>query len=114
MIMKFLNYIWDAVKSVASKFWKQVIAVLKFLGLIDGEGSLSRTNLLIYIFTFKFAFVPMADASIHEIALALAAMGVYMGKKVVGAYENKNTTQEVSIVESAEDLYENMKKDEEQ
>jgi len=80
--------------------------------MIDAEGSLSRTNLLIYIFTIKFAFVPMAEASINDLALALAAMGVYMGKKVVSAYENKRKEKESgksNIVDtSAEELYNNL------
>jgi len=34
----------------------------------------------------KFAFVSMETASINDLALAIGALGVYMGKKVVNAY----------------------------
>lgn len=73
-------------KSLLLKIWSPFKTVLDFFGLIDEKSQLSRTNLLVYIFTMKFAFVPMESASIHDMALALAALGVYMGKKVVNAY----------------------------
>lgn len=71
--------------------WSKIKGFLNFFGLIDDLGCLSRTNLLVYIFTFKFAFVPMESAGIQEIAMALGAMGIYMGKKVVSAYEKKKS-----------------------
>lgn len=77
-------------KSFFIKIWACIKSVLGFFGLIDDKGELSRTNLLIYIFTLKFAFVPMETASVNDLALALAAMGVYMGKKVVSAYAEKS------------------------
>ena len=77
--------------------WKHIKSVLNFFGLIDAQGQLSRTNLLVYIFTLKFAFVPMETSSIHEMALALTALGVYMGKKVLTAYvEGKKVTSDVA------------------
>jgi len=73
-------------KNLVMKIWGYLKSVLNFFGLIDGNGQLSRTNLLVYIFTMKFAFVPMQTASIHDMAMAMAALGVYMGKKVLTAY----------------------------
>lgn len=73
-------------KSFFIKSWRYITKILNFFGLIDEKGQLSRTNLLVYIFTMKFAFVPMQTASINDLALALAALGVYMGKKVVNAF----------------------------
>jgi len=88
-------------KNFFIKTWIYIKSLLNFFGLIDAEGQLSRTNLLVYIFTLKFAVVPMETSSIHEMALALATLGVYMGKKVITAYvEGKkaasdSTTQDV-------------------
>ena len=66
--------------------WKKIKQFLEFFGLIDDNGQLSRTNLLIYIFTIKFAVVPMQSASMNDLAMALGAMGIYMGKKVLSTY----------------------------
>ncbi len=80
-------------KAFFINIWNLIKAFLKFFGLIDEQGQLSRTNILVYVFTVKFAFVPMETASIHDMALALGALGVYMGKKVVNAYvEGKKAT----------------------
>jgi hypothetical protein len=67
-------------------------SILKFFGLIDTKNELSRTNLLVYIFCYKLAAVPLETASIEQMATALAAamgaMGVYVAKKVI---ERKST-----------------------
>ena len=68
------------------KLWKKVLAVLGFFRLVDENKVVSITNLLIYIFAFKFAYAPMESTNLQDMALALAAMGVYVGKKVVNAY----------------------------
>ena len=73
-------------KTFFMKIWEYITTALNFFGLIDEKGQLSRTTLLVYIFTMKFAVVPMESATIHDMALALAALGVYMGKKVISAY----------------------------
>lgn len=73
-------------KAVFTKIWGHIKSFLNFFGLIDEKKQLSRTTLLVYIFTIKFAFVPMETASIQDLALAMSALGVYMGKKVVNAY----------------------------
>lgn len=73
--------------------------ILKFCRLIDEQGDLSITNILIIIFAFKFAYAPMEVTSIQDMALALAAMGVYAGKhaitKITEAKKHTAVTQEV-------------------
>lgn len=73
--------------------------VLKFLRLIDEQGELSITNILVIIFAFKFAYAPMEETSIQDTALALTAMGVYIGKKAIykiaDAKKDSVVTQEV-------------------
>lgn len=67
-------------------YQKYIKPLLKFLRLIDENGELSITNILVIIFAFKFAYAPMAETSIQDMALALTAMGVYVAKKAVTAY----------------------------
>lgn len=73
--------------------------VLKFLRLIDEQGELSITNILVIIFAFKFAYAPMEETSVQDMALALTAMGVYIGKKAIkeiaAAKKDSVVTQEV-------------------
>jgi hypothetical protein len=56
---------------------------LSFLRLIDENGELSITNILVIIFAFKLAFAPMEETNIQQMALALAAIGVYASKRIV-------------------------------
>lgn len=56
---------------------------LNFLRITDETGILSITNMLVYIFAIKYAMAPVQASSIQDMALALGAMGIYMGKKVV-------------------------------
>ncbi len=72
MFKRFFTWVWSGIK-----------AFLSFFGLIDAKGELSRTNLILYIFTVKFAFVPLQAAGIGEIAMAMASLGLYVGKKVL-------------------------------
>ena len=74
-----MNFIKRTFKSI----WTGVKAVLTFFGLIDSKGELSRTNLILYIFTIKFAFVPLQAAGIAELAMAMGSLGLYLGKKVL-------------------------------
>lgn len=61
--------------------------IFKFLGLLDTKKELSRTNLIIYVFIYKLAMVPLESASVEQMATALVAalgaMGVYVAKKVI-------------------------------
>lgn len=80
-------------KAFFLKIWNFIKSFLSFFGLIDEKQQLSRTNLLVYIFTLKFAFIPMQSASINDMALALGALGAYMGKKVISAYVDGKSAQ---------------------
>jgi hypothetical protein len=84
----FKEYIYNNTIGVVmwKKIWVKILAVLGFFRLVDENNVVSITNLLIYIFAFKFAYAPMESTSLQDMALALAAMGVYVGKKVVNAY----------------------------
>ena len=58
------------------RFWKMLFfSVLGFFGLIDENRSLSRTNVILYIFVYKFATVPLATSSINELVGAVVALG---------------------------------------
>ena len=74
--------------------------ILKFFGLIDAKQELSRTNLLVYIFTYKLATVPLETASIEQMATALVAalgaMGVYVAKKVIERKKEPEADQSLS------------------
>jgi len=79
---------------------KKVFSVLSFFRVIDENEVLSITNLLVMTFAIKFAMVPLESASILDMAMALAAMGVYMGKKAVSAIiESKKNVVPAEIVE---------------
>jgi hypothetical protein len=92
-----------SMKSFFIGIWVKIKMFLNFFGLIDDKGQLSRTNLLVYIFTLKFAVVPMESASVHDMAMALAALGVYMGKKVVSAYVDGKSAQSDSTTSDVMD-----------
>lgn len=62
---------------------KYIKPVLKFLRIIDAQGDLSITNLLIILFAHKFANTPMETFNIESFVPVLGAMGMYFGKKVV-------------------------------
>jgi hypothetical protein len=62
---------------------KKLAATLGFFRLTDENNQLSITNILVFIFCFKFAVVQMETVGIKEMALALCAMGVYVGKKTI-------------------------------
>jgi len=73
--------------------FNKIKKALSFLRILDETGQLSITNILVVTFAVKFAFVPMQSASIQDMALALAAMGVYVGKKAInGIVEAKKNT----------------------
>jgi len=83
----------------------KIFATLTFLRLLDENKVLSITNILVIIFAIKFALVPLESASITDIAMALSAMGVYMGKKVVnGMIEAKKNAVPSDIVEKLKKL----------
>ena len=77
-----------------SKLKSKLFAILKFFGLLDSGGELSRTNVLLWIFVGRFAVTPIQSASIADMAMALSAMGLYMGKKIVSAYAEKKLNPE--------------------
>jgi hypothetical protein len=90
-----------------AKIKEKLFRLLTFLGLID-SGELSRTNVLLWIFVGRFAMTPIQSASIADMAMALSAMGLYMGKKVVNAYiETKTPPANVIPPELVEKLNSN-------
>lgn len=71
----------------------KLFKMLAFLRIVDEKGQLSITNIMVMTFAIKFAMVPMESASIQDMAMALSAMGIYMGKKAVTAYTETKTQQ---------------------
>lgn len=71
---------------------KLFYSFLGFFGLLDEKRELSRTTIILYIFVYKFANVPLATSSINELVGALVAlggvggaMGLYAWKKKIAA-----------------------------
>jgi len=86
---------------------KKLFSVLSFFRIIDENKVLSITNLLVMTFAIKFAMVPLESASILDMAMALSAMGVYMGKKVVtGIIEAKKNAVPKEIVDKLKNMSE--------
>lgn len=84
---------------------EKLFNVMAFFRIIDENKLLSITNLLVMTFAVKFAMVPLAEASIMDMAMALAAMGVYMGKKVVtGMIEAKKNVVPAEIMEKLQSM----------
>lgn len=84
-------------KAIADFYIKYIKPVLKFFRVIDEQGDLSITNLLVMLFVYKFAQTPMETFSIEAIVPVIGAMGMYFGKKVVtNSTTKKQPTTEVS------------------
>ena len=81
--------------------------LLNFLRITDEQGVLSITNMLVYIFAVKYAMAPVATASIGDMAMALSAMGVYLGKKVItGVTQAKAPDITSDVVNKIKDMAE--------
>jgi hypothetical protein len=87
------------------KLIKLIKSFLYFCGLMDDSGQLSRTNLFMYAFIFKFISTPMNAASTNDVIMALAASGLYMGKKLVTKKSGgEDITEEIVTSPSVESL----------
>ena len=83
----------------------KIFKALGFLRITDEKNQLSITNILVMIFAIKFAMVPMEAATVMDMAMALAAMGVYMGKKVVtGMLEAKKNVVPQEVMDKIKSM----------
>ena len=81
--------------------------LLNFLRVTDESGVLSITNMLVYIFAIKYAMAPVQASSIQDMALALGAMGIYMGKKVItGVTQAKAPSVADDVINKIKDMAE--------
>lgn len=78
---------------------------LTFVRILDEQGNLSITNLLVMIFVWKFAQTSMDTFSIESVGPMIAAMGMYFGKKVV----NKPKTDPVITPEVTDEIVNKLK-----
>lgn len=90
------------IKQIKAKFMK----LLNFLRLTDENGLFSITNIMVWIFVFKFAYAPMETIQTNDMILALSSMGVYMGKKVIGTVKERVITE---VKELPSELMEKLK-----
>lgn len=82
------------------KFYlKYIKPFLSFIRLIDKNGELSITNLVIIIFTFKFAITPMETFSIESIVPVIGAMGMYYGKRYINHKENTQAENDTKVTD---------------
>lgn len=87
-------------KSVKKTISGTFYGVLGFFGLLDDKRELSRTTAMLYIFTYKFATVPLAISSINELLGAVVALGGVGG--AMGLYAWKKKTAAGAAVVGAE------------
>lgn len=82
---------------ILSFFKRMFFSFFGFLGLIDENRQLSRTNAILYIFVYKFAMVPIATSSINELVGAVVALGGVGGAMGLYAFK-KNVISKVGTV----------------
>lgn len=83
--MKSIGY---GIKVICKFIRKVFFTVMGFFGLIDEHRNLSRTNIILYIATYRFATIPLEVASIQQLIAAIIALtglggaaGLYAFKK---------------------------------
>lgn len=79
------------IKQIRHSIGKVFYGVLGFFGLIDEKRQLSRTTAMLYIFTYKFATVPLAISNISELVGAVVALGGVGG--AIGLYAWKKNIE---------------------
>ena len=81
--------------------------LLNFLRITDESGVLSITNMLVYTFAVKYAMTPVEAAAVGDMAMALSAMGVYLGKKVItGVTQAKTPDIASDVINKIKDMAE--------
>lgn len=87
-------------KQIVDFYNTYVKRFLTFCRIIDEEGNLSITNLLVMLFVYKFAQTPMDSFSLESVGPMIGAMGLYFGKKVV----NKSGSKPVITEEMSDEI----------
>ena len=94
------------------RFWKMLFfSVLGFFGLIDENRSLSRTNVILYIFVYKFATVPLATSSINELVGAVVALGGVGGAMGLYAFKKNLASKATQLGDTVMDTIRNAGED---
>jgi len=91
------------VKKIFTNIKKVYFGVLDFFGLIDEKRQLSRTNVLLYIFCYKFMTTPLVATNITELVGAIVALGGVGGAMGLYAYKKKLISNAEPIVDSVMD-----------
>lgn len=86
-----------AFKKIKAFISKTFYGILGFFGLIDNDRQLSRTTLLLYIFGYKFASVPLAISSIYELSGAIVALAGVGGAVGLYAYKKNAAAKAASV-----------------
>lgn len=87
----------NKIKSFFRGLKRMFFSFLGFFGLVDDHRSLSRTNVILYIFVYKFAMVPLATSNINEMVGAVIALGGVGGAMGLYAFKKNVATKAPQI-----------------
>lgn len=94
-----------------SKVKKVIFSILGFFGFLDEKRQLSRTNILLYVFAYKFMMTPLVATNITELAGAIIALGGVGGAMGLYAHKKNIISKAEPIVDSVMEKIKNKDED---